>query len=324
MDFLTNLSEGWQFGIQLLVVLICLFYGARKGGIALGLLGGIGILMLVFFFHIKPGKPAIDVMLTILAVVVASATLQASGGLDVMLQIAEKVLRKNPKLLTILAPFVTCFLTILCGTGHVVYTIMPIVYDIAIKNNIRPERPMAAASIASQMGIIASPVSVAVVSPTALLLNSEHKLAGFDGYINLLQITIPSTLFGVLCIGIFSWFRGKDLDKDSEFQAKLKDPEFKKYVYGDSKTLLGVDLPKSSWIAMWIFLAAIACVALLGIFDSLRPNWGQIMKNGVAQVDALGNPKIDSLSMVAVIQMFMLLAGSLIIIFTNTDVKKNR
>lgn len=119
MDFLTQLSEGWQFGIQLLVVLVCLFYGARKGGIALGLLGGIGILMLVFCFHIKPGKPAIDVMLTILAVVVASATLQASGGLDVMLQIAERILRRNPKFLTILAPFVTCFLTILCGTGHV-------------------------------------------------------------------------------------------------------------------------------------------------------------------------------------------------------------
>ncbi len=96
MDFLTNLSEGYQFGIQLLVVLICLFYGARKGGIALGLLGGIGILMLIFFFHIKPGKPAIDVMLTILAVVAASATLQASGGLDIMLQIAEKILRRNP------------------------------------------------------------------------------------------------------------------------------------------------------------------------------------------------------------------------------------
>lgn len=322
MDFLTNLSEGYQFGIQLLVVLICLFYGARKGGIALGLLGGIGILMLVFFFHIKPGKPAIDVMLTILAVVVASATLQASGGLDIMLQIAEKILRRNPKLLTIFAPFVTCFLTILCGTGHVVYTIMPIIYDIAIKNNIRPERPMAAASVASQMGIIASPVSVAVVSLTALLLNADHKLAGFDGYINLLQITIPSTLFGVLCIGIFSWFRGKDLDKDAEFQARINNPETKKYVYGDSKTLLDVNLPQSSWIAMWIFLGAIVCVALFGIFDSLRPNWGQVMKDGVAQVDELGNPKMDSLSMVAVIQMFMLLAGSLIIIFTNTDVKK--
>ncbi|EAH6864364.1 anaerobic C4-dicarboxylate transporter [Campylobacter upsaliensis] len=322
MDFLTSLNESTQFLIQIIVVLICLFYGAKKGGIALGLLGGIGILMLVFAFHIKPGKPAIDVMLTILAVVVASATLQASGGLDVMLQIAERILRRNPKFLTILAPFVTCFLTILCGTGHVVYTIMPIIYDIAIKNGIRPERPMAAASISSQMGIIASPVSVAVVSLTALLLNADNKLAGFDGYINLLQITIPSTLAGVLCIGIFSWFRGKDLDKDEEFQNKLKDPEFKQYVYGDSKTLLGVKLANSSWIAMWIFLGAIALVALLGVFDNLRPNWGQVVKNGVPQTDALGNPKLDTLSMVAVIQMFMLIAGSLIIIFTKTEAKK--
>ncbi|EAJ0468726.1 anaerobic C4-dicarboxylate transporter [Campylobacter upsaliensis] len=322
MDFLTNLNESTQFLIQIIVVLICLFYGAKKGGIALGLLGGIGILMLVFAFHIKPGKPAIDVMLTILAVVVASATLQASGGLDVMLQIAERILRRNPKFLTILAPFVTCFLTILCGTGHVVYTIMPIIYDIAIKNGIRPERPMAAASISSQMGIIASPVSVAVVSLTALLLNADNKLAGFDGYINLLQITIPSTLAGVLCVGIFSWFRGKDLDKDEEFQNKLKDPEFKQYVYGDSKTLLGVKLANSSWIAMWIFLGAIALVALLGVFDNLRPNWGQVVKNGVPQTDALGNPKLDTLSMVAVIQMFMLIAGSLIVIFTKTEAKK--
>ena len=322
MDFLTSLNESTQFLIQIIVVLICLFYGAKKGGIALGLLGGIGILMLVFAFHIKPGKPAIDVMLTILAVVVASATLQASGGLDVMLQIAERILRRNPKFLTILAPFVTCFLTILCGTGHVVYTIMPIIYDIAIKNGIRPERPMAAASISSQMGIIASPVSVAVVSLTALLLNADNKLAGFDGYINLLQITIPSTLAGVLCVGIFSWFRGKDLDKDEEFQNKLKDPEFKQYVYGDSRTLLGVKLANSSWIAMWIFLGAIALVALLGVFDNLRPNWGQVVKNGVPQTDALGNPKLDTLSMVAVIQMFMLIAGSLIVIFTKTEAKK--
>ncbi|EAJ4502715.1 anaerobic C4-dicarboxylate transporter [Campylobacter upsaliensis] len=322
MDFLASLNESTQFLIQIIVVLICLFYGAKKGGIALGLLGGIGILMLVFAFHIKPGKPAIDVMLTILAVVVASATLQASGGLDVMLQIAERILRRNPKFLTILAPFVTCFLTILCGTGHVVYTIMPIIYDIAIKNGIRPERPMAAASISSQMGIIASPVSVAVVSLTALLLNADNKLAGFDGYINLLQITIPSTLAGVLCVGIFSWFRGKDLDKDEEFQNKLKDPEFKQYVYGDSKTLLGVKLANSSWIAMWIFLGAIALVALLGVFDNLRPNWGQVVKNGVPQTDALGNPKLDTLSMVAVIQMFMLIAGSLIVIFTKTEAKK--
>ena len=403
MEFLMNLSEGTQFAIQLAIVLICLFYGAKKGGIALGLLGGIGLIVLVFGFGIEPGKPAIDVMLTILAVVVTSATLQASGGLDVMLQIAEKLLRKNPKYVSILAPFVTCTLTILCGTGHVVYTMLPIIYDIAIKNDIRPERPMAASSIASQMGIIASPVSVAVVTLTAFLVNAQNHLAGFDGYLDLLKITVPSTLCGVLAIGIFSWFRGKDLDKDPEFQEKLKDPEFKKYVYGDSTSLLDKKLPQSSWNAMWIFFGAILVVAVLGYFKDLRPAFeksapaqvveivsadkavksfnvkdGKIValaKDGTLVLDvkdskaktqtaynnvAIYNDKgevaqtitaqdnnvvitagdktetIDNaaivlkdtakkkvnLSMVHVIQIFMLLAGALIVIFTKTDAGK--
>lgn len=221
------------FTIQLIIILICLFYGARKGGIALGLLGGIGLVILVFVFHLQPGKPPVDVMLVIIAVVAASATLQASGGLDVMLQIAEKLLRRNPKYVSIVAPFVTCTLTILCGTGHVVYTILPIIYDVAIKNNIRPERPMAASSIGAQMGIIASPVSVAVVSLVAMLGNVT-----FDGrhleFLDLLAITIPSTLIGILAIGIFSWFRGKDLDKDEEFQKFISVPENREYVYGDT------------------------------------------------------------------------------------------
>lgn len=403
MDFLMNLGEGSQFAIQLAIVLICLFYGAKKGGIALGMLGGVGLIVLVFGFGIEPGKPAIDVMLTILAVVVTSATLQASGGLDVMLQIAEKMLRRNPKYVSILAPFVTCFLTILCGTGHVVYTMLPIIYDIAIKNGIRPERPMAASSIASQMGIIASPVSVAVVTLTTFLVNAKTPLAGFDGYLDLLKITVPSTLCGVLAIGIFSWFRGKDLDKDPEFQEKLKDPEFKKYVYGDSTSLLGKKLPQSSWNAMWIFFGAILVVAVLGYFKDLRPAFeksapaqvveivsadkavksfnvkdGKIValaKDGTLVLDvkdskaktqtaynnvAIYNDKgevaqtitaqdnnvvitagdktetIDNaaivlkdtakkkvnLSMVHVIQIFMLLAGALIVIFTKTDAGK--
>ncbi len=403
MEFLSNLKEGTQFAIQLAIVLICLFYGAKKGGIALGLLGGIGLIVLVFGFGIEPGKPAIDVMLTILAVVVTSATLQASGGLDVMLQIAEKLLRKNPKYVSILAPFVTCTLTILCGTGHVVYTMLPIIYDIAIKNNIRPERPMAASSIASQMGIIASPVSVAVVTLTAFLVNAQNHLAGFDGYLDLLKITVPSTLCGVLAIGIFSWFRGKDLDKDQEFQEKLKDPEFKKYVYGDSTSLLDKKLPQSSWNAMWIFFGAILIVALLGYFKDLRPSFEKSAPAQVVEVvsdnkavqsfnvkegkivaiakdskvaldvkdskakaqtaydsveiydnkgvltqtlsaqnnnvvittsdktDSIANATIAlkdtakkkvTLGMVHVIQIFMLLAGSLIIIFTKTDASK--
>ena len=287
--------------LQLLLILACLFYGARKGGVALGLLGGIGMVVLVFAFSLPPGKPPVDVMLTIIAVVAASATLQASGGLDVLLQIAERILRKNPKYISILAPFVTCTLTILCGTGHVVYTMLPIIYDIAIKNGIRPERPMAGSSIASQMGIIASPVSVAVVSLVAFLAKSPVGGVTID-FVTLLSITIPSTLLGVLAIGIFSWFRGKDLDKDPEFQALVADPEARQNVYGDSATLLGKKLSSSQWAAMWIFLGAIVVVAILGAVTSLRPLVG-------------GKP----LSMVLTIQMFMLLAGALIIVFTKTN-----
>ncbi|MEH2920059.1 anaerobic C4-dicarboxylate transporter [Samsonia erythrinae] len=290
-----------DFIIQLVIVLICLFYGARKGGIALGLLGGIGLVILVFIFKLQPGKPPVDVMLVIIAVVAASATLQASGGLDVMLQLAERMLRRNPKYVSIIAPFVTCILTILCGTGHVVYTILPIIYDVAIKNNIRPERPMAASSIGAQMGIIASPVSVAVVSLVAMLANFTFQ-GKHLGFLDLLSITIPSTLLGILAIGIFSWFRGKELDEDADFQKFIADPENKQYVYGDTATLLDKKLPRSNWVAMWIFLATIASVALLGADEALRPVFN-------------GKP----LSMVLVIQMFMLLSGAIIIIATKTN-----
>jgi anaerobic C4-dicarboxylate transporter DcuB len=287
--------------LQVAVILACLFYGARKGGVALGLLGGIGIVIMTFVFGLKPGKPPVDVMLTIIAVVAASATLQASGGLEVMLKGAEKVLRRNPKYVSILAPFTTCVLTMLCGTGHVVYTMLPIIYDVAIKNGIRPERPMAASSISSQMGILASPVSVAVVALVAFLAKAPVGGHVID-FVQVLSITIPSTLAGVLMIGFFSWFRGKDLDLDPEFQARIADPEQRKIIYGDSATLMDKTLSSSQWTAMWIFLSAIAVVAIMGAFQSLRP-----------LVD--GKP----LSMVLSIQMFMLLAGALIILFTKTD-----
>jgi len=290
-----------EFFLQIVLILVCLFYGARKGGVALGLLGGIGVVLLVFAFKLAPGKPPVDVMLTIVAVVAASATLQASGGLDVLLQLAERLLRRNPRYVSILAPFPTCVLTMLCGTGHVVYTMLPIIYDIAIKNGIRPERPMAASSIASQMGIIASPVSVAVVSLVAFLAKAPAGSPVID-FVGLLSVTIPSTLIGVLMIGIFSWFRGKDLDKDDAFQALIANPETRKYVYGESATLLGQQLSRSQWTAMWIFIGAIAVVALLGAIESIRPQVG-------------GKP----MSMVLAIQMFMLMAGALIVIFTRID-----
>ena len=291
-----------DFYIQLLVVLAVLFYAARKGGIALGLFGGIGVVVLVFGFGLAPGNPPIKVMLVMLSVICAGATLQASGGLDVMLQIAEKILRKHPKYITILAPFTTVTLTFLCGTGHVVYTMLPIIYDISIKTGIRPERPLAASTVAAQMGIIISPVSVAVVSLIAML--SGHVMSNGQevDLIGLLSITIPGTLTGVLVMGIWSMRRGKNLEDDASFQKLISDEETKKYVYGESKTLQGVKLPAKQWYSMWIFLGSIAVIATLGAMPELRP-----IING------------KPLSMVLVIQMFMLLAGA--VIYVVGDVK---
>ncbi len=290
-----------EFWLELIVVLACLFYGARKGGMALGMISGIGLLVLVFVFHVKPGKPPVDVILTILAVIMGSATLQASGGLDCLLQVAEKCLRSHPRLVVYIAPYCAFILTILCGTGHTVYTLLPIIYDVAIKTGIRPERPMAASTIAAQMGVICSPASVALVSAVAILDGHVLPDGSAVDMIKILSVTIPAGFVGIFAEATYSVFRGKDLDKDPEFQKLIADPEQKKYVYGDSITLIGKQFAKSQWAALWIFLACVAIVAIFGACKGLRPVFGG-----------------KAMSMTLIIQMMMLVAGALMVIFCNT------
>ena len=150
--------------LQLLIVLGALWVGSRYGSLALGAISGIGLALLVFGFGLKPGTPPTDVIYIIIAAVTCAGMLQASGGMDWMIQVAEKMLRKHPDRITFLAPLTTFFLTVLVGTGHVVYTLMPIICDIALKKGIRPERPCGVASIASQVGITCSPIAAAVVA----------------------------------------------------------------------------------------------------------------------------------------------------------------
>lgn len=288
---------GFDFWLQLLVVLVALFYGAKKGGMALGLIGGVGLLVLCFGFGLIPGKPPVAVILTILAVICASSSLQAAGGLDCLLQIAEKLLRRHPRAVCYLAPYICWLLGVLCGTGHVVYTMLPIIYDVAIKNGIRPERPMAASTIASQMAIICSPAAVASVSTIALL--DGYKVGGHPfGFLQLFAIVIPGAIVGIFAIATFSMFRGKDLDKDPEFQQLISDPEQKKYVYGETATLIGVKFRPEQWLSLWIFLGSVAVVAIFGMFPSLRTLFTS-----------------KPLSMTNIIQMFMLASGAFTIMF---------
>ncbi|HDL6963610.1 TPA: anaerobic C4-dicarboxylate transporter [Yersinia enterocolitica] len=286
--------------LQFIIIILCLLVGTRYGGMGLGLISGIGLFILTFIFGLEPGKPPVDVMLTILAVIGCAAVLQTAGGLNVMMQFAERLLRKHPQHITLLAPFTTWSLTFLCGTGHVVYTMFPIISDIAIKKGIRPERPMAVASVASQMAITASPVSVAVASLVSII-GANHGLGQAYSILEILAVSVPASLVGVLMAALWSLRRGKDLDKDPDFQARIKDPEQRDFIYGSTDTLLNQVFPKQAYWSTGIFFVAIALVVLLGAFADLRPAF-----------EVKG--KMQSLSMNLVIQMMMLIAGAVILI----------
>lgn len=249
-----------------LILIVCLVVGVRFGGLGLAAVSGAGLAFFVFVVGLAPGRPPVDVMLTIMAVVTCSGFLQASGGLDVMLKYAEKLLRRHPAKITVLAPVTTWFLTVLCGTGHVVYTIFPIIYNISIQQNIRPERPMAAASVASQMGICASPASVVVVSMAVMMAGTSYPV----GVAQLLAVTVPATLCGVTAAGLWSLHRGKELSEDPEFQKKIADPEQFHYIYEESGDGSAErQLPRRAYSAALIFLSGIAVIALFGSFPSL-------------------------------------------------------
>ena len=245
--------------IQLLIVLAALYVGSRYGSLALGAISGIGLAILGVGFGMTPGTPPTDVIYIIIAAVTCAAVLQAAGGMDWLIQIAERALRKHPDHITFYAPVCTFLLTVLVGTGHVVYTLMPLIADIALKKGIRPERPCAVASIASQVGITCSPIAAAVVAFTTI-----SAANGFDISIpQVLMVTIPACLIGLLAAAACSYKRGKDLDKDPEFQARLKDPDMYKYMYGENATLLDKVVSKEAKASVMIFLCAILAIVIL-------------------------------------------------------------
>ncbi|MFA0439702.1 anaerobic C4-dicarboxylate transporter [Vibrio sp. 10N.286.49.C2] len=285
--------------LEFLFLLAMLYIGSRKGGIGLGVVSGIGLTIEVFIFKMPPTSPPVTVMLIILAVVTCASILEAAGGLKYMLQVAERLLRKNPKRVTLIAPFVTYSMTFLLGTGHAVYSIMPIIGDVALKNGIRPERPMAASSVASQIAITASPISAAVVYYLAQLAEIQTSIT----LLSILMVTVPATLFGTLLMSLYSMKRGKELDDDPEYQARLKDPEWRERILNTTATSLDEVLPKSARNSVLIFLFSIVVIVIIAMVPELRT-----LTDG-------GKP----ISMSVIIQMMMLCFGGIILLATNTD-----
>jgi len=291
--------------VELMVVLLALYVGSRYGSLALGAISGIGLAILVFGFGMKPGNPPTDVIYIIIAAVTCAGMLQASGGMDWMIQIAEKLLRNHPKWITFLAPLCTFFLTVFVGTGHVVYTLMPIICDIALKKGIRPERPCGVASIASQVGITCSPIAAAVVAFSAI--SAEN---GFEvNNIQIVLISIPACLCGLMAAAAASYNRGLDLDKDPQFQARLKDPEQYNYIYGNNVTTLDMRIAPEAKRAVYVFMLALGVIVTLSVLQifgiNILPSWD-------------GKP----LKMNIVIQIVMISAAALMIIFCRAHPKK--
>ena len=278
--------------LQLLFVLVAIIIGARLGGIGLGVMGGVGLAVLTFVFGLQPTAPPIDVMLMIAAVISAASCMQAAGGLDYMVKIAERMLRKNPSQVTILAPLVTYFFTFLAGTGHVAYSVLPVIAEVATETKIRPERPLGIAVIASQQGITASPISAATVALLGLLAGYDITL--FD----ILTICVPATLIGVLVGAFFSKKVGKELVDDPEYQRRLQAGMLNdKHV-----ELKSVENKFKAQLSVGLFLAATFLIVLFGSIPSLRPSFGE-----------------TTLGMPALIEILMLSAAALILILTKTD-----
>ncbi len=300
--------------LELLVVLAALYVGSRYGSLALGAISGIGLFILVLCVGMKPGNPPTDVIYIIIAAITCAGMLHAAGGMDWLIQLAEKLLRKHPNQIIFLAPLCTFFLTVLVGTGHVVYTLMPIIADISLKKGIRPERPCAVASIASQVGITCSPISAAVAS--FVVISGTN---GFDvNNVQVVAITIPSCLCGILMAALVSYKRGKDLDKDPEFQARLADPETKAYMYGSNASVLDKQVSKEAKISVFIFLGAIALI----VFYSLMQIAGHDIRPQYITKLADGSEKTSRLGMNLIIQIVLIAAAAIMIIFAKASPKK--
>jgi anaerobic C4-dicarboxylate transporter DcuA len=285
--------------LELAVVVAMIYLGAKVGSIGLGMYGMVGVFILVFVFGLEPGVIPIDVMLIIVAVITASAALQAAGGLDYMVDVAARFLRKHPSRITFYGPLVTWLFALLAGTAHTCYALLPIISEIACRAKIRPERPLSVATISASLGITGSPVSAA----TAAILSPVILGGSGIGMKEILIVTIPSSLVAILVASFVQNMVGKPLEEDPEYQRRVREGLFRPDA-DDAKEEKAENNPAAKR-AVLVFLLGVVLVVIFGSFPSLRPSF-----NG------------EPLSMNAAIEMTMMSIAALILLVGKADVKK--
>ena len=286
------------------IVLAMIFIGARVGGIGLGIYGMIGVLILVFGFGMHPGKVPIDVMLIIVSVITATAALQAAGGLDYLVTLAARFLRKHPEQITYYGPLTTWLFCLLAGTAHTCYSLLPIISEIARKNKIRPERPITVATISASLGITGSPMSAA----TAAMISAD--ILGGKGIElkDILLVCIPASFIAILVASFVQNHVGKELEKDPEYQRRLAAGLLEESKESTDANGEYTGNPRAKW-AVLVFLLGVVLVVLFGSIPSLRPSFN---------VDG----EISRLTMPETIEIIMMSIAALILIVGKADVKK--
>ncbi len=285
-----------MIAIELFIVLLFIYLGARMGGIGIGLAGGAGVVVLSLVLGVPTSQSyiPIDVILIIMSVITAIAAMQVAGGMDWLVQISEDFLRKNPQHITFYAPIVTFVMTLMAGTGHTAFSTLPVIAEVAKGQGIRPSRPLSIAVVASQIAITASPISAAVVAFAAML--DPH---GVD-YLSLLAVCIPTTFIACMIGAAVANFMGCELKDDPEYIHRLEAGLIK--VKGAEKRTL---LPTAKK-ATYIFIAAILAVVSYAVAIS-----GSV---GLIEDPALGRNEA--------IMTFMLGAAALIVLTCKIDTAK--
>lgn len=294
----------YMFWIEFAVLLAMILIGSQMKGIGLGVMGMVGLLIFLFVFKMKPTDPPLDVMLIIMAIVTTAATLQASGGLDYLVSLAEKIIRSNPSNITFIAPFTVYFLCLFAGTAHIVYSLLPIIAEVSAKKRIRPERPLSISVIASHLALTGSPMSAATAAMVVIL-------AYPGALMDIMLICIPACIIGLI-IGCFAVFKkGKELNDDPIFIEKMKDPVFAESMEADTAGHIK-PLKPGAKTSVLIFAFAIVLIVIAGAFPNLIPSFDP----GKPSLAVAAN---GSLSMVTIISVITLTASAAMMLITKTS-----
>lgn len=284
----------WILIAELIVVVLAIFMGTRTSGIGLGVWGLVGVAVLVFVFGEAPGNAPVDAVFIVITVITAASTMQAAGGIDWMVSVAAKVIRRRPKSVVFLAPAMSFLFTVGAGTGNIFYPLLPVIYDVSYQQKIRPERALSVSAVASQVGILCSPVSAATASMVVLLAPQGVDLGG------LLLIMWPASIAGLFVAALVMMRHGKDLDDDPEYQRRLAEGQIKPPVVDAHEK----KLPPTAVLSASLFLAGVAVIVFFGLFENLRP---------VIGTDDNGDPL--RLSVTVIIEVTMGIIAALIFVF---------